>query len=268
MDGQISENVNANPKRKFMIIILGVSLFFIALLIALWKWGSQGIAKVLMGMMVIIIIFSIIGIIFVLIVKLIFPPKPNMIAIVNKRIVQSAEMREPDVLTKVFLRGDDKDYEKKYLGELKGISEGIIPPRYVKEQKGKAKDGTPIFVQSLAEPMKRILFLVVKKSVFNKKIIGVLRDDITNPSMNEVYIQDTALGLPFGNIFFPRKYSGNSNITMMPLGEMVKNYTLEGLLRDFKVIIDDAIQSNPSHQKNLEQKGVMERIGEVGEHGN
>jgi hypothetical protein len=46
---------------------------------------------------------------------------------------------------------------------------------------------------------------------------------------------------------------------------MVKKYTFETFLSEFKVIIDDAIMSSPQHQKNLENRGLLERVGEIGE---
>jgi len=262
MDGEISENVNSNPKRKFTVWIIVITLFFVALIAAIWIWGRAGIAKTLTGFLIFLVIMSVIGLIVLLIIKLLFPPKVNMLAVVNKRIQQASEMRAPDVTTRVYLSGDNTDFERKYIGDLKGISDGVIPGSSETIINKKTGERT---IKEL-DVARRILFLVVKKGAFSpKRIIGVMREDLTNPSMNELYIKDTMLGLPFGNVFYPKRYSGIPGITMAPMGQMVKTYTLEGMLKDFKVIIDDAIQSNPAHQKSLEQKGVMERIGEAGE---
>ena len=252
--GEIAENVESNPKRKMTVVIIVSVLVVIAMMVSVWVWGSRGLAKVLIGFLIFMIIISVIFLIVFLVVKLLYAPKINMLAVVQNRLKQGAELRKPDGKVKVFLQGDNKDYEKKFIGMLNGITESVIPP--VMDEKTK----------KVAEKSKRILFLMVKSGTFSKeKIIGVLRDDLSNPSMDEVYIKDTTLSPPFGGVLFPRKYAGSERITEVPIGDYVKRYTLEALLKDFKLIIDDAIQANPEHQKSLEQKGVLERIGEAGE---
>ena len=258
--GEIVENVESNPKRKFTIILISMALLFIAFMFALWIWGSAGIAKVFTGFFIFLIVLAVIGLVFLLIIKLLFPPKPNMLSVLKRRLTEGATMRAPERDVKVYLRGDSKDYERRFIGMLKGISETIIPPE-VTEIK---KDGKSIITTT--GKAQRFLFLVVKNGVFQQgKIIGVLRDHLTNPSMDEIYINDNTLTPPFGGVYFPSMYSENSTLTDIPVSNYVKRYILEGFLKDLKVIVDDAVQSNPQHQKNLEQKGVFERIGEAGE---
>jgi hypothetical protein len=96
-------------------------------------------------------------------------------------------------------------------------------------------------------------------------IIGVLRSDVTDLGMDEVYIRDTTFGPPFGGIYYPASYDKMVDLIEVNTYDMVKKYTFETFLSEFKVIIDDAIMSSPQHQKNLENRGLLERVGEIGE---
>ena len=267
--GEIQENLNANPHRKTTVIVLVVLILVIGLLVSMWRYGSKGIFYVVSGFMTFIIVVGFIGLIVLLVIKLLFKPKVNMLHVVGQRIKEGAGMREPNSPVKVYLQGDNKDYERKMLGLLKGISETVIPPRFMKAPENyKGTEGVEVngeLMLPLTKP-KKLLFLLIKPKPFSAvKTIGVLRDDISNPSMDEVYIHDTTLSPPFGGIMYPAKYDGRIDIVELKVADYVQKYTLEDFLKDYKVIIDDAIQSSPMHQKDLEKKGMMERVGEIGE---
>lgn len=268
--GEIQENLNANPHRKTTVVALVIVILVIGMVWVLWKFGSRGIAVTVSAFLGFLLFVAFIGLIVFLVIKLLFKPKVNMIHVVGQRIKEGAGMREPPNDIKVYLQGDNKDYERKMLGLLKGISESVIPPKFMEvadDYKGKIEtvkmDGKTMI--PISKPQK-LLFLLIKPKPFSAvKTVGVLRKDISNPSMDEVYIHDTTLSPPFGGILYPAKYDGLIDIVELKVKDYVQKYTLEDFLKDYKVIIDDAIQSSPMHQKDMERKGMMERIGGIGD---
>ena len=262
--GDIGDNVNSNPNRKMMIVAIIAIIWIVLMLVAVWVWGSQGMAKIITGFFVLLFVTAFFFLLIILAIKMLFPPKVNMISLVNRRIMQGAQMQKPRVKTTVFLQGDE-DYERKSLGQLNGICQGVIPAVIKRETKINEATGEVYTKKTELKPPIPIIFLSIKSGFMGKKVIAVHRRDISNPSMNEIRIKDVSLGLPFGNVYFPAKYAANSYVRMATVGKLVEDYTLEGVLKDFKTIVDDALQGNPAHQKGMEQKGVVQRIGELGE---
>lgn len=272
----VSDNLERNPKRKGAIVGLVSMLVLVTFAIVLYIFGHKGIFTVFIVLIVTFILMFIVGTIFFIVIKLIFPPKPDMLQITKQRIIQGAEMREPENKVLVYLMGDGRDFERKYLGELGGITRTILPPATKEVEMSdykNAKDKSKFIKirgkwnEKIGEP-KEFFFITLKAGMFaSPKVIGVLRKDLSNPNMSEIYIKDTTLNPPFGGVYFPSKYDNQSHMIEERLADYVKKYTMEDLLRDMKVIVDDAIQSSPAHQKAMENKGTLEKIGGVGENG-
>lgn len=272
----IGENVEGNPKRKAMIISASVLILLIVFLVVLWIWGSRGMFFVFAATMAIVIFLAIGLLMAIIVIKLLFPPKVDMVHLVRKRIEQGAEMRKPDNPVSVFLSGDNRDFERKNLGLLQGMTRTILPAdlkevsiKNSKHPKAEDTKGLVKIKEKWYKPIgkaKEFYFVLVKGGTLGgAKVIGCLREDLSNPNMDSLYIKDTTLSPPFGGVYYPAKYDQDTRMIEKRLVDYVSKYALEDFLRDYKVIIDDAILSSPAHQKNLESKGALQRIGELGE---
>lgn len=269
---EIKENMAVSPQRRLLVGVIVIILVFAVLLLSAWAFGSGGMFKVLLWAIIIFVILGIIGLVFVLVIKLLFKGKIDMVEVVQRRIEQGAEMRKPDNDVHVYLSGDNEDFERKHLGLLHGISKTKIRPKLTKLKEKPKKVDEKIHFERNSEwyliegELEDFYFLLVKQGLFGKpKIIGVFRKDLSNPNMDNIYIKDTTLSPPFGGVFYPAKYDQKSEVVEVRMTDYVKKYSLEDFLREFKVIVDDAIQSSPEHQKEMEKGKILDRLAGLGE---
>lgn len=268
----IKENMAVSPQRRLMVGVIITILVFVVLLMSAWAFGSGGMFKVLLWAIIIFVILGVIGLVFLLVIKLLFKGKIDMVEVVQRRIEEGAEMRKPDNDVHVYLSGDNEDFERKHLGLLSGISKTKIRPD-IKELSKKPKEvNTDIHYEKdekwfeVVGEVEDFYFLLIKQGLFSKpKIIGVFKKDMSNPNMDNIYIKDTTLSPPFGGVFYPAKYDQRTDVVEIRMTDYVKKYSLEDFLRDFKVIVDDAIQSSPEHQKDMEKGKILDRIAGMGE---
>jgi len=255
-----------NPRKWWIFgLIIGAIIILISIF-AFWRWGGEGLVKVIQGLLIIGFIVALLGLVIFAIIWLFKRHKKQMVFIMRNSIINTCKINKNDYKQHLNLYGSGVPMPNpKRLGEVIGFA-------MIKSGVKKMFDKEANSLIELENP-KDIIFIGFYSGKFIDKILGnynifagVYPDDFTfrgkvgDLTATDIYINDGGYGLSpqVFQMYWLQKWWKESHIIDETSKETIHRFLVEDNLNELAEVIRKAVEVQP---KETDEESLAEQIG-------
>jgi hypothetical protein len=257
----------ANRESRSKIWLIAGLIIIGVVILTIWLVGFKSIFKILSVLAIILFALAILGLLIYLLWELFFKKHQIDVVYLNfKKLVEAGIRNKPDYLQNLVLSGD-KGHTRVTWGRIIGYCRIQV----LTEQTEMDENGFVVYIRNPRTGKSEPKTIIVKEEqdVFITEKRGFPFNIFTEPECVRVHPLDhdeligdvTLKGFSLLKVaeywFLHSEYMRVDKIDKSILGEAKRSVAFL-ILSDMKDIVDKAILLDSSHQKNLEQKNLMD----------
>ena len=238
----------------FLIIVLAFGLIF-------WRWGYQGISKVLTYFVIFIVILGFLAMAFFLVYWLFFKThRKDAIYILKQKIIRACNITPQPIKQELWFMGDNIRFMSR-IGKIGGICR--IQSSEIKKWEMDNDFGKEIplsFQQS-----KEIYFITLKKGLIGKilgdyDVVGLFPEDIYKQELSfpRIYVKDSMFCYSLFDILWCSKHFRETWNIDLSIKDNIYRAEFQELLKELPNIVEDAIDLSGKYRKDKELTTAQE----------